>query len=436
MRRAGPDRRGEVLAPPARALLRPGPDRALQEVWQGARADGRAAPDLDDRAAAGDARCSSCSRRECREAAGADPRPRRSSLLDRGPVPEVSYLLGRGSVTSPQGGRHARVPPGADSRRVARGVPGPGSRSASRAGDRNDRIPVLGTTYQRAALAEWLTDVDHGAGGLLARVIVNRLWQHHFGEGLVRTPDDFGTTGDRPDHAELLDWLAAELIRGGWRLKPIHRLIVTSAAYRQGDVGDPRRRGRRPRQPPALAPPAGPARGRGGPRRDARRLRPAQPGDVRAAVPAADPAPRRSPPAARTPTRPTSRTDPEPGGGRSTRSSSDRLPTRSPRRSTRPDSTAACGRRNTTTVPTQNLALLNDPFVRVVRRRPGPSRGRRGRPRRRGRVRRAYELALGRPPRADELAAALEFLGEGDGPDALADFCHVLFTLNEFLYID
>ena len=100
-------------------------------------------------------------------------------------------------------------------------------------------MAVLGTTYQRTALAEWLTDVDHGAGGLLARVIVNRLWQHHFGEGLVRTPDDFGTTGDQPDHPELLDWLAGELIRGGWRLKPIHRLIVTSAAYRQATAGDP-----------------------------------------------------------------------------------------------------------------------------------------------------------------------------------------------------
>ena len=88
-------------------------------------------------------------------------------------------------------------------------------------------------------MAEWLTDVDHGAGGLLARVIVNRLWQHHFGEGLVRTPDDFGTTGERPDHPELLEWLAGELVRGGWRLKPIQRLIVASAVYRQATAGEP-----------------------------------------------------------------------------------------------------------------------------------------------------------------------------------------------------
>jgi hypothetical protein len=90
------------------------------------------------------------------------------------------------------------------------------------------------TSYRRRALAEWLTDADQGAGMLLARVIVNRLWQHHFGHGLVSTPSDFGTQGGRPSHPELLDWLAGELIRGGWKLKPIHKLIMTSAAYRQG----------------------------------------------------------------------------------------------------------------------------------------------------------------------------------------------------------
>ena len=85
----------------------------------------------------------------------------------------------------------------------------------------------------RQALARWLTDVEHGAGALLARVIVNRLWQHHFGRGIVNTPNDFGRLGESPTHPELLDWLAGELIRGGWRLKPLHRLILTSATYRQ-----------------------------------------------------------------------------------------------------------------------------------------------------------------------------------------------------------
>jgi len=84
-----------------------------------------------------------------------------------------------------------------------------------------------------AALGNWLTDTEHGAGELLARVIVNRLWHHHFGQGLVKTPNDFGNQGTPPTHPRLLDYLARRLIEGGWRLKPIHQLIVTSATYRQ-----------------------------------------------------------------------------------------------------------------------------------------------------------------------------------------------------------
>ncbi|MEO2028085.1 MAG: PSD1 and planctomycete cytochrome C domain-containing protein [Fuerstiella sp.] len=85
----------------------------------------------------------------------------------------------------------------------------------------------------RLGLADWLTDVDYGGGHLLARVIVNRLWHHHFGRGIVATPSDFGTRGEKPSHPELLDWLATELIKGGWQLKPIHKLIMTSAVYMQ-----------------------------------------------------------------------------------------------------------------------------------------------------------------------------------------------------------
>ena len=86
------------------------------------------------------------------------------------------------------------------------------------------------TTGRRTALARWLTRDDHM---LTTRVIVNRLWQYHFGHGLSRSPSDFGAMGDEPTHPELLDWLATELVRQNWRLKNIHRLIVTSATYRQ-----------------------------------------------------------------------------------------------------------------------------------------------------------------------------------------------------------
>ena len=100
-----------------------------------------------------------------------------------------------------------------------------------------------GTSYRRSALGGWLTDPDYGAGRLAARVIVNRLWQHHFGRGIVATPNDFGTQGSPPSHPELLDWLAGALIDNGWRLKPIHRLIVTSAVYMQDNRYDDARAG-------------------------------------------------------------------------------------------------------------------------------------------------------------------------------------------------
>ncbi|MBI2824465.1 MAG: DUF1553 domain-containing protein [Planctomycetia bacterium] len=84
---------------------------------------------------------------------------------------------------------------------------------------------------RRQRLAAWITDARNP---LFARVIVNRLWHYHFGTGLVDTPNDFGFNGGRPSNRALLDWLAAELVASGYRLKAIHRLIVTSAAYRQG----------------------------------------------------------------------------------------------------------------------------------------------------------------------------------------------------------
>ena len=83
---------------------------------------------------------------------------------------------------------------------------------------------------RRRALAEWIT---HPANPLTPRVLVNRLWHHHFGQGLVTTPSDFGLGGDKPSHPELLDWLAAEFVKSGWSLKRLHKLIIMSAAYRQ-----------------------------------------------------------------------------------------------------------------------------------------------------------------------------------------------------------
>ncbi|MCU1325633.1 MAG: hypothetical protein JWN34_1003, partial [Bryobacterales bacterium] len=93
------------------------------------------------------------------------------------------------------------------------------------------KIPFAGgSSGRRTALAEWIASADNP---LTARVIVNRLWQHHFGEGIVRTPSDFGINGDRPSHPELLDWLATQLVEKKWSLKALHRLILSSSTYRQ-----------------------------------------------------------------------------------------------------------------------------------------------------------------------------------------------------------
>ncbi|NBV20933.1 MAG: DUF1553 domain-containing protein [Proteobacteria bacterium] len=102
----------------------------------------------------------------------------------------------------------------------------------------------------RTQLARWITDPWNP---LTARVLANRIWQHHFGAGLVKTPNDFGLHGDRPSHPELLDWLATALVEGGWRLKPVHRMLVLSATYQQASEVEGRgSRVESPRLRPAL----------------------------------------------------------------------------------------------------------------------------------------------------------------------------------------
>jgi mono/diheme cytochrome c family protein len=97
----------------------------------------------------------------------------------------------------------------------------------------------------RTTLAKWITDPRHP---LTARVLANRVWQYHFGQGIVKTPNDFGANGDRPSHPQLLDYLAGELIASQWRLKPLHRMILLSNTYRQSSASpaDPRARRRDP----------------------------------------------------------------------------------------------------------------------------------------------------------------------------------------------
>ncbi|VTS05983.1 DUF1549 and DUF1553 domain-containing protein [Tuwongella immobilis] len=142
--------------------------------------------------------------------------PKGMMLTDVGPVAPVTHILRRGNWQTP--GK----------------VIEPGFLSAI--DDRTaDITPTATTTGRRKALALWLTQPDQP---LTTRTIVNRLWQHHFGVGIVGTPNDLGVQGDRPTHVELLDWLARELVRQKWSLKAMHRMMVLSSAYRQASTHD------------------------------------------------------------------------------------------------------------------------------------------------------------------------------------------------------
>src|SRR5207302_9901341 len=96
--------------------------------------------------------------------------------------------------------------------------------------------PLAQTSGRRRVLAEWLAS---DRNPLAARVMINRVFQHHFGRGIVRSPNDFGNIGDRPTHPELLDWLAGEFVAGGWRLKAMHRTIMLSNAYQMASTANP-----------------------------------------------------------------------------------------------------------------------------------------------------------------------------------------------------
>ncbi|HEV3167613.1 MAG TPA: PSD1 and planctomycete cytochrome C domain-containing protein, partial [Isosphaeraceae bacterium] len=280
------------------------------------------------------------------------------------------------------------------------------------------------TSYRRASLAEWMTDVDGGAGHLLARVIVNRLWQHHFGRGIVATPSDFGTQGGKPSHPELLDWLASQLVRTHWRLKPIHKLIMLSAIYREGSQPSPLQAGLDPDD--ALFA-----------RHSRQRLEAEVLRDSMLAV--------------------SGRLDPQMFGPGT-------LDERMTRRSIyftvkrsklipmmllfdAPDGLQPIALRSSTTVAPQSLLMMNSPTVRdwatsfAKRVAPKPET-----PLDQA-VASAYQVALGRSPTPAELQDDLAFLDRQastyqaagqSNPRALAltDFCQALMSLNEFIYIE
>jgi len=270
----------------------------------------------------------------------------------------------------------------------------------------------------RVALARWITDHQDGAGHLLARVIVNRVWHHYFGRGIVATPSDFGTRGEPPTHPELLDWLAGGLIQNGWRLKPIHKLILTSATYRQGfqnATTDGRVIGYEELDPDNLLLW----------RRDPKRLDASAIRDNLLAV--------------------SGWLDSTPYGPGS-------LDQNHPRRSVyltvkrsrlipflqsfdAPNALQGIGQRQVTITSLQGLTMLNSPFVdravqRLAKRLAGLDSAGDTRY-----VRDGFLIALGRLPSGVEERAALEFLSSGQAA-ARRDFCQMLVCLNEFIHIE
>lgn len=280
------------------------------------------------------------------------------------------------------------------------------------------------TTFRRASLANWLTDPEGGAGRLLARVIVNRLWQHHMGRGIVATPSDFGAQGERPTHPELLDDLAKELIRGGWRLKPIHRLIMTSAAYRQDARIDPVKRKLDPENRLFW-------------RQERRRLEAETIRDAMLAV--------------------SGQLDPTMFGPGTLDPNQKRRSLYFTVKRSRlipmmtlfdaPDTLQGIAIRPTTTVAPQSLLLLNSAIVRGWAESFASRIARASNGSREEAIRSGYQIALGRPPASGEEQDAKVFLnrqaelhrkGGGGDPEgmALRDFAQVLLSLNEFLYVE
>lgn len=301
--------------------------------------------------------------------------------------------------------------------------------------------PSKQTTNQRRAMADWMTDTEHGAGALLARVIVNRIWQHHFGHGIVRTPGDFGVRSEAPSHPELLEWLTHDFVQHGWQIKRLHRLILQSAVYQQSshvaDVttatsphpdADNRLLWKFPLQ-----------RIEGEILRDSMLA-------VSGTLNTKSYGPAVKPPIA--------------GEAIVARNLKDGYPDKiedSPeirRRSIylfhkrvvpypllqafdKPDAQQTCSRRDHTTVAPQALALLNDPFVRTVSSEFADRLMKQHPEDLKSQLRLAYRLALSREPEDDELFAAEAFVvDQTNQRKILTDLCQTIFALNEFLYVD
>ncbi|MEW4489638.1 DUF1549 and DUF1553 domain-containing protein [Thalassoglobus sp. JC818] len=299
---------------------------------------------------------------------------------------------------------------------------------------------------RRIAFAQWLTAPDHP---LTARVIVNRIWHHHFGEGLIGTTSDFGWMGDSATHPKLLDWLAAELIDSGWNLKALHSLIVNSATYQRASLPTENLSAEDKAIWEELIEQDRNNRLLG--RRNRRRLESEAIRDSMLSVSGelnrqtGGPGVRTELPKAVTSTLLKNHwkvTEDPAEHDRRTIYLFMRRNLRLPflEAFDKPDANLSCPVRSKTTIAPQALHLLNSDFAReratafAARLTQEVDSGADSQPER---INLAYDLCFSRKPNVQELTNCLAFLN--DHPDdevALIDLCHALMNLNEFIYID
>jgi hypothetical protein len=295
------------------------------------------------------------------------------------------------------------------------------------------KIPFAGgSSGRRTALAEWIASADNP---LTARVIVNRLWQHHFGEGIVRTPSDFGINGERPTHPELLDWLATQLVEKQWSLKAMHRLMLTSNAYRQSTENpqyqeyaeaDPKNQllwrmnwlrleGEAVRDS-VLAASGHLQAADGGPG-----VFVSVPADVASGFEFFKWFP-----------------SSEQEQARRTIYTFQRRSVMNPMIEVfdGANMSEVCSRRSTTVVPTQAFTLLNSKFIHSEAKRFAERVIEFAGPDRKKEVDEAFRLTVGRLPSPQERAKAEQLLGAAPSREALARLGVVLFNLNEFIYLE
>ncbi len=334
-------------------------------------------------------------------------------VTDAGTTPLATHILYQGDFTQPR----EEVAPGILSALDPNPIP-------------PARVARENSSGRRTALADWLFAKENP---LTARVIVNRLWQSHFGTGLVATPNDFGFAGSKPSHPELLDWLAQQFIVDGWSLKKLHRLIVESATYRQGlataAIADaplfnqyaPRRISAESLRDSLLR-----VAGRLTPSQGGPPVWPELPEEVLSTSPSA-----------------LFENDEKTRGWYP--SPHEKTFVRSiylvQKRSLHdpmldafdlPDSNLSCACRNTSTVAPQALTLLNSPLMREVAESFASRLQREAGSEPEAQVSRCFALALQRQPESDERTACLAYLHN----HGLTELCRSLLNLNEFAYVD